>query len=118
MKKILFLGSILFGTLVFAGNGNSRNSVKNDAKNLLSETISGGTSAEPKIITNTNKPLVKPRGMVTIEFDINCGGTVGHMTVSYMSDNDGSLGALIEVANAINQGTIQGCQQMASHGLL
>ncbi|MGI9652008.1 hypothetical protein [Chryseobacterium sp. RLHN22] len=110
MKKLLFAGAILFGTFTFANTGNTEEFSKNEtSKENLQEV---------KITNNNTQALLKPRGYVTIEFDINCGGQTGHMTVTYLSDNNGSLGALIELANAINQGTIQGCQQMADHGLI
>ncbi|MBW3522035.1 MULTISPECIES: hypothetical protein [unclassified Chryseobacterium] len=115
MKKLLFAGAIFLGTLTFANTGNSQNVEKRDVDYSFSTTVNKDISKEVKIINNFKKP---PRGYVTIEFDINCGGQTGHMTVTYLSDNDGPLGALLELANAINQGTIQGCQQMANHGLI
>lgn len=114
MKKLLFTGAILFSTLTFASTGNSENLVKKDVKKSFSTTI----TKEVKNSNNTTKSVAKPRGWVTIEFDIKCGGQTGHMTVTFMSDNSGGWGAIIELANAINQGTIQGCQQMANHGLI
>lgn len=114
MKKLLFAGAILFGTFTFANTGNSQDLVKKD----VNHPVTKENLKEVKIINNTTKSLVKPRGYVTIEFDINCGGQVGHMTVTYLADNSGGWGAIIELANAINQGTIQGCQQMADHGLI
>ena len=110
MKKLLFAGAILFGTFTFANTGKTEEFSKNEtSKENLQEV---------KITNNNTQALLKPRGYVTIEFDINCGGQTGHMTVTYLSDNNGTMGALIELANAINQGTIQGCQQMADHGLI
>lgn len=108
MKKLLFTGVILLSTMTFAKT--------KDLQTIVKENLNQSISKNKE--TNDAGNIKKLRGMVTIEFDINCGGQIGHMTVSYMSDNSGGWGAVMEVANAINQGTTQGCQQMAGNGLI
>lgn len=116
MKKLLFVGSILFSSLTFASTGNLLNFDKLNVNDLTFKTLSKELNKDAKI-SNVSKKVALLRTYYTIEFDIDCGnGTGGHMTVSFPSDNTG-LAFIVDLVNAINSGAEQGCQKISEMGL-
>ncbi|KQR90443.1 hypothetical protein ASG01_15120 [Chryseobacterium sp. Leaf180] len=112
MKKIFFLGSVLFGTFTFASN-----TIATIEKKLsFSSSVATEVSIVDAVESSSNDENAIKR-YKTIEFDIVCNGQVGHMTATYWSNFDSGFYSATEVAAVIFQGQIQGCQQMADHGL-